>query len=312
MQIKEISKEMKAIEKEINKILVGNKNTIKKTLLAISSGGNVLLEGVPGLGKTLFVNTLARTCDLDFNRIQFTPDLLPTDIIGTKIFNMKESTFTTQKGPIFSNIILADEINRAPPKTQSALLEAMQEKQITIGNESYKLDEPFFVMATQNPIEQEGTYNLPEAQVDRFMFKVLVDYPTKEEEKTIMDRISTNYKYEIDKRTKKDFFKETQTAIKKIFLDETVQDYILEIVSRLREKNEYIEYGPSPRATIFLSLGAKANAIYEGRDYVTPDDVKDVAYEVLRHRIILSYEAMAKDISVESIIEGIIESIEVA
>lgn len=310
--IKEVSKKMQQLKQEISNILVGNEEVVKWTILAVSSGGNVLLEGVPGLGKTLFVNSFAKACNLKFNRIQFTPDLLPTDVIGTKIFNMKDSTFQTKKGPIFSNVILADEINRAPPKTQSSLLEAMQEKQVTIGEETYTLDKPFFVMATQNPIEQEGTYNLPEAQIDRFMFKIIVDYPSITEEKEIMNRISSNYQYEIKKIINKDFFEETQKIIKDIFLDEQIQDYILEIVNKLREKNDYIEVGPSPRATIYLALGAKANAVFEGRDYVTPDDVKEIAYNVLRHRIILSYEAMAKDIDTEIIIKDAIDSIEIA
>ncbi|MDD3263963.1 MAG: MoxR family ATPase [Candidatus Nanoarchaeia archaeon] len=311
-EIKEISNQMQELKNEISKILVGNDDVVKWSILAVASGGNVLLEGVPGLGKTLFVNSFAKACDLKFSRIQFTPDLLPTDVIGTKIFNMKDSTFQTKKGPIFSNVILADEINRAPPKTQSSLLEAMQEKQVTIGEETYLLDKPFFVMATQNPIEQEGTYNLPEAQVDRFMFKIIVNYPSLEEEKEIMNRISTNYQYEIKKVVKKDFFEKTQKIIKDVFLDEEIQDYILEIVNKLREKNDYIEVGPSPRATIYLSIGAKANAVFDGRDYVTPDDVKEIAYNVLRHRIILSYEAMAKDVTSELVIKEAIDSIEVA
>ncbi len=301
------------LEKEIQKKIVGQDDMIRKILIGILTGNHILLEGLPGLAKSLTVNTLAQTLGLKFSRIQFTPDLLPSDIIGTEIYNEKTGEFYTKKGPIFANIVLADEINRAPAKVQSALLEAMQEKQITIANETFKLDKPFIVLATQNPIEQDGTYPLPEAQQDRFLMKVKIEYPTKEEEKNILKLLTTSTDFdsiEIEEVLNKNKIEEIKKLIKEIHIDEKLMDYILDIIFKTRDKNEYIACGASPRASIALVVSAKANAFLEGRDFVIPQDIKRIIFDVLRHRIILTYEAEAEGKNVEDIITNIIEEVE--
>lgn len=301
------------LEKEIQKKIVGQDDMVRKILIGILTGNHILLEGLPGLAKSLTVNTLAQTLGLKFSRIQFTPDLLPSDIIGTEIYNEKTGEFYTKKGPIFANIILADEINRAPAKVQSALLEAMQEKQITIANETFKLDKPFIVLATQNPIEQDGTYPLPEAQQDRFLMKVKIEYPTKEEEKNILKLLTSTTDFdsiEIEEVLNKDKIEELKKLIKEIHIDEKLMDYILDIIFKTRESNQYINCGASPRASIALVVSAKANAFLEGRDFVIPQDIKKVVFDVLRHRIILTYEAEAEGKDVEDIITDIMEGVE--
>lgn len=301
------------LEKEIQKKIVGQDDMVRKILIGILTGNHILLEGLPGLAKSLTVNTLAQTLGLKFSRIQFTPDLLPSDIIGTEIYNEKTGEFYTKKGPIFANIILADEINRAPAKVQSALLEAMQEKQITIANETFKLDKPFIVLATQNPIEQDGTYPLPEAQQDRFLMKVKIEYPTKEEEKNILKLLTSTTDFdsiEIEEVLNKDKIEELKKLIKEIHIDEKLMDYILDIIFKTRESNQYISCEASPRASIALVVSAKANAFLEGRDFVIPQDIKKVIFDVLRHRIILTYEAEAEGKDVEDIITDIMEGVE--
>lgn len=305
---------------EVNKVVVGQDYMIKRLLMGLFTQGHILLEGVPGLAKTLTVNTLSSVLKLNFKRIQFTPDLLPSDVIGTMIYNQKKSSFEVKKGPVFSNIILADEINRSPAKVQSALLESMQEKQVTIGDDSYKLDLPFLVLATQNPIDQEGTYPLPEAQRDRFMMKLNVDYPSKEEELKIMQRMSDlNFKKSTKTILNKKDINAIQNEINKVSISESIEKYIIEIVNatrkpssvKLNEFEDYISFGASPRASINLSLASKANAFLSNRDYVMPDDVKEIAYDVLNHRIILNYEAEAEGIKPELIIKNILEKVEI-
>ena len=305
---------------EVNKVVVGQDYMIKRLLMGLFTQGHILLEGVPGLAKTLTVNTLSSVLKLNFKRIQFTPDLLPSDVIGTMIYNQKKSSFEVKKGPVFSNIILADEINRSPAKVQSALLESMQEKQVTIGDDSYKLDLPFLVLATQNPIDQEGTYPLPEAQRDRFMMKLNVDYPSKEEELKIMQRMSDlNFKKSTKTILNKKDITEIQNEINKVSISESIEKYIIEIVNatrkpssvKLNEFEDYISFGASPRASINLSLASKANAFLSNRDYVLPDDVKEIAHDVLNHRIILNYEAEAEGIKPELIIKNILEKVEI-
>ena len=305
---------------EVNKVVVGQDYMIKRLLMGLFTQGHILLEGVPGLAKTLTVNTLSSVLKLNFKRIQFTPDLLPSDVIGTMIYNQKKSSFEVKKGPVFSNIILADEINRSPAKVQSALLESMQEKQVTIGDDSYKLDLPFLVLATQNPIDQEGTYPLPEAQRDRFMMKLNVDYPSKEEELKIMQRMSDlNFKKSTKTILNKKDITAIQNEINKISISESIEKYIIEIVYatrkpssvKLNEFEDYISFGASPRASINLSLASKANAFLSNRDYVMPDDVKEIAHDVLNHRIILNYEAEAEGIKPELIIQNILEKVEI-
>ena len=305
---------------EVNKVVVGQDYMIKRLLMGLFTQGHILLEGVPGLAKTLSVNTLSSVLKLNFKRIQFTPDLLPSDVIGTMIYNQKKSSFEVKKGPVFSNIILADEINRSPAKVQSALLESMQEKQVTIGDDSYKLDLPFLVLATQNPIDQEGTYPLPEAQRDRFMMKLNVDYPSKEEELKIMQRMSDlNFKKSTKTILNKKDITEIQNEINKVSISESIEKYIIEIVNatrkpssvKLNEFEDYISFGASPRASINLSLASKANAFLSNRDYVMPDDVKEIAHDVLNHRIILNYEAEAEGIKPELIIKNILEKVEI-
>ena len=298
---------------EVAKVIVGQKYMIERILVGLLTGGHVLLEGVPGLAKTLTVRTLANTIHTGFQRLQFTPDLLPADLIGTLIYNPRESQFTTKLGPIFSNLILADEINRAPAKVQSALLEAMQERQVTIGDQTFKLPDPFLVLATQNPIEQEGTYQLPEAQLDRFMLKVHVGYPTREEERAILDAMSTSApRLDVQAVVTADQIIRSRGVVNDIYVDERVKDYIVNIVWATRDPSAsklkldgMIRYGASPRATIFLTLAAKANAFIAGRGYVTPQDVKTIGLDVLRHRIAVSYEAEAESVTSEMIIEQI-------
>ncbi|HBJ80113.1 MULTISPECIES: AAA family ATPase [Fusobacterium] len=310
----EIEKEnILSLKKEIEKKIIGQEDMVRKILIGILTGNHILLEGLPGLAKSLTVNTLAQTLGLKFARIQFTPDLLPSDIIGTEIYNEKTGEFYTKKGPIFANIILGDEINRAPAKVQSALLEAMQEKQITIANETFKLDRPFIVLATQNPIEQDGTYPLPEAQQDRFLMKVKIEYPTKSEEKDMLKLLTSVSDFDsiqINEILNKDRIEKIKQIIREIHIDEKLMDYILDIVFKTRETNNYIACGASPRASIALVVSAKANAFLEGRDYVIPQDIKRVIFDVLRHRMILTYEAEAEGKKVEDIITDILEIVE--
>ena len=309
-----------ALTAEIHKVIVGQDYLINRLLVGLLANGHLLVEGVPGLAKTLSINTLARAIDTKFQRIQFTPDLLPADLIGTLVYNPKEGTFTTKKGPIFSNIILADEINRAPAKVQSALLEAMQERQVTIGENTYKLDEPFLVMATQNPIEQEGTYPLPEAQVDRFMLKISISYPSRPEEQAIVRRMGfTAKKFDIAKIVEPKDIIRCRGVVDEIYMDEKIEKYILDIVFATREPAAFrlndltglIQYGASPRATIYMTLAAKAYAFTQGRGYVTPQDIKSIGPDVLRHRVIVSYEAEAEDMTSDDIIKKIFSEVEV-
>jgi MoxR-like ATPase len=313
---KEYSKDILKIKEEIQRVIIGQEDVIDKVLIAVIADGHVLLESVPGLAKTLLVKTLSDSTSSSFCRIQFTPDLLPADITGTKIYDHKNMSFQTKKGPIFHNLILADEINRAPPKVQSALLEAMQERQVSIQGDSFSLEKPFLVLATQNPIETEGTYKLPEAQVDRFLFKIIINYPTKEEEKKVIS-LNTGVKMpKVKKVISPKQLIEIQNLTREIYADEKIEEYVASIIEATRDPKKYkldlkdqIEYGASPRASIGLVLSAKANALINGRGYVIPEDVKNVAYEVLRHRILLTYEAEAEDIKSEDIIKVILEKI---
>lgn len=325
MVIEEISEKIEekhllvnSIRNEIAKMLVGQRDLVDGLLIGLLTKGHILIEGVPGLAKTSAVKALADTVNADFKRIQFTPDLLPADLVGTEIYRPKTGDFTIKKGPVFHNIILADEINRAPSKVQSALLEAMQERQVTIGETTFQVPDPFLVLATQNPIEQEGTYPLPEAQVDRFMLKLIMDYPDKTEEKEIMKRVGFEKPVEVKPVLEKAQLDEIESLIKTIYVDEKLKDYIVDLVFASRKPadygidiSDYVQYGASPRATIFLSLAARAYAFLQGRAYVTPQDVKTVAPEVLRHRIILTYEAEAEDLTTEDIITRIFDSVEV-
>ena len=304
----------------LNQVIVGQQRLIDKIIICMLADGHMLLEGVPGLAKTLTVKTLASSIDTNFQRIQFTPDMLPADLIGTLIYNQKSGEFDTRKGPIFSNIILADEINRSPAKVQSALLESMQEKQITIGKNTYSLDLPFLVLATQNPIEQEGTYPLPEAQVDRFMFKLLIDYPDVDSEKLLM-RQNTQARENINIKSvvTPDKIIDAQDVINEIYVDEKVEDYVLKLIFATRNPIKYdlkdmdgiIDFGASPRATINIVRAAKARAFTEGRGYITPEDVRYIGADVLRHRIILTYEAEAEELNTEEVINRLFEKIEV-
>lgn len=312
-QVKEASHWVAPLQAEIGRVVVGQKNLVDGLLIGLLTNGHVLLEGVPGLAKTLTVRTLASSIQTGFQRIQFTPDLLPADLIGTLIYNPRTGEFTTKQGPLFSNLILADEINRAPAKVQSALLEAMQERQVTLGEVTYKLPDPFLVLATQNPIEQEGTYALPEAQVDRFMLKLKVGYPTKAEERQILDLMGTSAP-ELTVRpliAPADILN-ARAVVNSIYIDDRVKDYIIDVVWATRKPTdfnlkleEYIAYGASPRATISLTLAARARAFLNGRGYVTPQDVKSIGADVLRHRVIVTYEAEAEEITSEAIIEKI-------
>jgi MoxR-like ATPase len=318
-QVKVASEFVDNLRAEMGKVIVGQSYLIDRLLLGLLANGHILIEGVPGLAKSLSVQVLARAINTSYQRIQFTPDLLPADLLGTLVYNPKTGDFSTKKGPIFSNIILADEINRAPAKVQSALLEAMQERQVTIGRETFPLAEPFMVLATQNPIEQEGTYPLPEAQVDRFMLKLVLDYPNKKEEKEIMNRMAvTDYKLQVQPVVEPDEILKARDVVNRIYIDEKVKDYILDIVFASREPEQYgldigdyIQYGASPRATIYLTVAAKAYAFIKGRGYVTPQDVKTVGKDVLRHRVIVSYEAEAEDLTSGDIIRKIFDQIEV-
>ena len=300
------------IREEVAKVIVGQEKLIDRLILAMVTGGHILLEGVPGLAKTLSVNTLAKALGLDFKRISFTPDLLPADVVGTLIYSPKTGEFSPKKGPVFTNLLLADEINRAPAKVQSALLESMQERQVTIGEETYRLPEPFLVLATQNPIEQEGTYPLPEAQVDRFMFKCLVETPSKADERRIMQRFAENAAAPEAKTvcTAQDI-ETLRATLKEVYCDEKVGDYILDIVFKTRETNEMIQNGASPRATLAMNLAARGNALLHGRAYATPQDVKEVVHYVLRHRILLTYEAEAENITSDKVIDGILNDVPV-
>lgn len=318
-KIKEESIFLQEIRKEVSKIISGQQDLINSLLVAILSNGHILVEGLPGLAKTTTIKTLAQAIKAQFQRIQFTPDLLPADITGTLIYHQGSGSFMIKKGPIFANIILADEINRAPAKVQSALLEAMQERQVTIGDNTYKLPDPFLVMATQNPIEQEGTYPLPEAQVDRFMLKVNITYPSKEEEIKIIDTITTGKKIEIQPVVDVEKIINARKLVENIYVDDKIKSYVVDIVNATRFPQNYkldkikpwIRYGASPRATIFLIQAAKAYAFIEGRAYITPQDIKNISFDVLRHRILLSYEAEAEEITTETIIKMIFETVEV-
>ena len=309
------------IREEVGKVIVGQEKLIDRLILALVTDGHILLEGVPGLAKTLSVNTLAKALGLDFKRISFTPDLLPADVVGTLVYSPKTGEFTPKKGPVFTNLLLADEINRAPAKVQSALLESMQERQVTIGDETYRLPHPFLVLATQNPIEQEGTYPLPEAQVDRFMFKCLVETPSKSDERRIMERFAQGAKApEANTVATPDALAALRDTLKEVYCDEKVGDYILDIVFATREPDkvkglealkEQIQVGASPRATLALNKAARANALVHGRAYATPQDVKEIVHDVLRHRILLTYEAEAENINSDNVIDKILSVIPV-
>jgi MoxR-like ATPase len=318
---KEHQDKIKEVFTEVSKIVVGQEYMVNRLLIGLFTQGHILLEGVPGLAKTLTINTLARVLHLNFHRIQFTPDLLPADLIGTLIYNQQKSEFEVKKGPIFANMILADEVNRSPAKVQSALLESMQERQVTIGETTYKLDRPFLVMATQNPIDQEGTYPLPEAQVDRFMMKVFVDYPSKDEEMEIMRRMS-NMSFDDKIRTilsKKDIF-QIRDEINKIRISESLERYIIELVFATRNPEEYamkeeagyVQFGASPRASIYINLAAKAVAYLDAREYVLPEDIKEIAMDVLNHRMILNYEAEADGIDTKHILDRILKKVPIS
>ena len=315
-QSKQYAEQIMQIVDEVQKVIVGQEQVIKKLVIAMMADGHVLLEGVPGLAKTKMVDTPSKTISSNFCRIQFTPDLLPADIIGTKIYDNKEEKFTTEKGPIFSNLILADEINRAPPKVQSALLEAMQERQVSIHGDTYEIEKPFLVLATQNPIESEGTYRLPEAQVDRFALKLIIDYPSKDNEKLIIQRNTQENKPTAQNIISKEKILEIQNFVQKIYADEKIEEYVSSIVDATRNPKNYdlelddvIEFGASPRASIWLILAAKAHALLSGRGFVIPEDIKSIANDVLRHRIILTFEAEAEGNTSDDLINKILEKV---
>jgi len=318
-QIKEASAFVYKLREEIGRVIVGQRYVVDRLLIGLLSNGHVLLEGVPGLAKTLAVKTLSRTIDADFRRIQFTPDLLPADLLGTLIYSPRDGTFTTKKGPIFANVVLADEINRAPAKVQSALLEAMQEHQVTIGDETFPLPSPFLVLATQNPIEQEGTYPLPEAQVDRFMLKLSVGYPSREEERLILDRMaSTSPDTAVSPVTSPADILAARGLVDSVYIDDKIKEYIIDLVVATRDPKAFgldlgpfIQYGASPRATLFLTLAAKAYAFVSGRSYVTPQDVKSIGADVLRHRVSISYEAEAEEMSADDVVQRIFDGVPV-
>ena len=318
----ELRESFDRIKSEIGKVIIGQSDVIEKLLIAVLSRGHCLLIGVPGLAKTLLIRTLAEVLDLNFSRIQFTPDLMPSDITGTEILEDSvtkgKRDFRFIKGPIFANIVLADEINRTPPKTQAALLQAMQEYKVTAGNETFELEEPFFVLATQNPIEQEGTYPLPEAQVDRFMLKLKLDYPNRKEERDILDRMSTENIPQASRAVGPEEILRARRVVEDVYMDDRIKEYIISIVFATREPSEFgldigdlIEYGGSPRASLYLVQAARAHAFVQGRGYVTPEDVKSVGADVLRHRVILSYEAEAENVTSEEIIQRIFDTVEV-
>jgi MoxR-like ATPase len=317
-RIKEESSFVDDLLTEVGKVIVGQRYMVERLVVGLLGNGHVLLEGVPGLAKTLTVKTLAQTIQARFQRVQFTPDLLPADLIGTMIYSQKDGSFAVKKGPIFANFILADEINRAPAKVQSALLEAMQERQVTIGEHTFPLDQPFLVLATQNPIEQEGTYPLPEAQVDRFMLKLKIGYPNKPEERQIMDRVAGDALPQVRPVIAPERIARAQKVVTQIYMDEKVKDYIVNIVFATREPASYgldiknlIAYGASPRASVYLALAARAHAFLRGRGYVTPEDVKAIGMDVLRHRVIPTYEAEAESVTSEDIVKRVFDFIEV-
>ena len=319
-RVAEASSFVDRITEALSGIVIGQQYMIERLLIGLLTGGHVLLEGVPGLAKTLTVRSLSACIDSDFQRIQFTPDLLPADLVGTMIYDQKKQTFVARKGPVFTNFLLADEINRAPAKVQSALLEAMQERQVTIGETSYQFDEPFLVLATQNPIEQEGTYPLPEAQVDRFMLMLRVDYPERDEERQIMELVTESKSMpRPEPVVSPSEVLEARDIVRNIYIDDNLKDYIVDLVFatrypgdyQLQNIERYIEYGGSPRATIFLNLAARAHAFINGRGYVTPEDVKAMAYDVLRHRVVLTYEGEAEQYTAEKLIEIILETVDV-
>lgn len=318
-KVREESGFVQRVRDEIGKVIVGQKYVVERLLVGMLANGHILLEGVPGLAKTLAVTTLARTLRMKFQRIQFTPDLLPADLIGTLIYNPRSGDFSVKKGPIFANIILADEVNRAPAKVQSALLESMQEKQVTLGEETFPLDRPFLVLATQNPIEQEGTYPLPEAQVDRFMLKLKIVYPSRDEELKILDRMAyTDKQIEVESIVSPEDILRAREVVDEIYVDDKIKEYIVDIVFATREPKkykldleQYIEYGASPRATLYLTVVSKAYAFLQGRGFVTPQDVKSIGMDVLRHRVIISYEAEAEDMTSEDVIQKVLDEIQV-
>ncbi len=318
-RIEQESRFLRALKEEIGRVVVGQSQLVDRVLIALLADGHILLEGVPGLAKTLLVRTVADTIQAHFSRIQFTPDLLPADVIGTQIYNPKSHDFSTRKGPVFANLVLADEINRAPAKVQSALLEAMQERQVTIGDETFPLDDLFLVLATQNPVEQEGTYPLPEAQIDRFMLKVLVDYPTRSEERQMMDmmtgRAKPHARPTIDTRQ----LLAARRAVQDIYVDDKIKEYVLDLIHATRRPADFnlaaeqhlIAFGASPRATIYLIKAARAHAFLFGRGYVSPDDIKAIAPDILRHRIVTTYEAEAEEITSDTLVQRILRTIEV-
>ncbi len=326
-QLESDSKDLKVILDEVGKVIVGQEAMTHSLLIGLLTGGHVLLEGLPGLAKTLAVKTLAKTLDAKFNRVQFTPDLLPSDLIGTMIYREQTGDFVPKKGPLFCNIVLADEINRAPAKVQSALLESMAEKQVTIGETTYPMEEPFLVLATQNPIEQEGTYPLPEAQLDRFMFKLRVGYPTREQERLIMDRMSLPNPHPTRVVSSIKKILEVRSRVHQVYVDERIKEYILRIVmatrsdgelhakettgDKLTEIRQALRIGGSPRATLFLSVASKAHALLDGRSYVVPDDIKSIAADVLRHRLLLTFDAEAKGLSTDDVINWLMETVSV-
>ncbi|MBS1543097.1 MAG: MoxR family ATPase [Bacteroidetes bacterium] len=320
-QAQEHRQKIRQVYSEVAKVVVGQEYMVNRLLIGLFTNGHILLEGVPGLAKTLTISTVSQVLHLDFSRIQFTPDLLPSDLVGTMIYNQREGKFEVKKGPIFANIILADEINRSPAKVQSALLEAMQEKQVTIGETTFKLDKPFLVMATQNPVENEGTYPLPEAQVDRFMLKVFVDYPTKEQELEIMRRISNmQFSFTVNTVLSKEDIFAIREEVNKVKISESLEKYIIELVTATRKPKEYkldneaqyIQFGASPRASINLNLASRAAAYLEGRDYVLPEDIKEVARDVMNHRIILNYEAEADNVKTTDIIKVLLTKVPIS
>jgi MoxR-like ATPase len=317
--VRESSRVLQSLVQEVERLVIGQRYVIDRLLVGLLTGGHVLLEGLPGLAKTLAVRSVACAIRANFHRIQFTPDLLPADLIGTQIYNPRSGEFTVKRGPVFANIILADEVNRAPPKVQSALLEAMQEKQVTIADQTLPLEEPFLVLATQNPIEQEGTYPLPEAQVDRFMLKLRVGYPSRTEERQILDRMAvTSPPRDVSPVVEPSQILRLREILDTIYVDDKIKDYIVSIVHATRDPaafkldiGQYIRYGASPRATIYLTLAAKAHAFLAGRGYVTPQDVKSIGMDVLRHRVIVSYEAEAEEITSEEVVKRVFDSVEV-
>lgn len=318
-RVKEEAAVLARLREEIGQVIIGQRYLVDRLIIGLLANGHVLLEGVPGLAKTLSVKTLAQTINASFQRLQFTPDLLPADLIGTLIYNPQQGTFTTKKGPVFANIVLADEINRAPAKVQSALLEAMQERQVTIGEETHPLPDPFLVLATQNPIEQEGTYPLPEAQVDRFMLKLRITYPSKEEERQILDRMaSTSLPVGAKPILSIEDVLRLRSLTDQIYLDDKIKDYIIDLVFATRDPSAYdidvqrfIQYGASPRATLSLTLAAKAHALLNGRGYVTPQDVKSIGPDILRHRVIITYEAEAEEMTPDAVLQQILDGVPV-